>query len=193
MLSNLWTPGSQLQERMVPTCWNQCLPILEPRVPSLNNSWLPNLGTNASQFWKHGFPVWRTARSQTLEPTLQSWNLRFLVLQTNGSQTLEPMIPNLGTRVPSSRNAWFPQVGTNASQSWNHGFPVWRTAASQTLEPMLPSLGTMVSSLKNCLFANLGTNASILVPSSPNERFPNPGTNDPQSWSLGFPILGTSN
>jgi hypothetical protein len=145
MLSNLGTPGSQLQERMVPACWNQCL--LEPRVPSLKNSWLPNLGTNASQFWNHGFPVWRTARSQTLELTLQSWNLRFLVLQTNGSQTLEPMIPNLGTpgfqleermdptcwnqclpilepRVPSLKNCCFPNLGSNASQSWNHGFPV---------------------------------------------------------------------
>jgi hypothetical protein len=164
------TTGSQFEELLAPKPWNQCFPILEPRVSSLENCSFPNLGTNAS--------------------------------------ILEP-------QVPSSPNERFPNLGTNDPQSRNPGFPARGTHGSHMLEPMPPNLGTTgsqleelllpkpwnqcfpvlepwVSSLKNCLFPNLGTNASILVPSSPNERFPNPGTNDPQSWSLGFPILGTS-
>ena len=83
--------------------------------------------------------------------------------------------PILETRVPSLKNCWFPNLGTNgASQSWNLGF-----SGSQTFEPMLPNVGTSGSQFYK-----------LTVPKPWKPMFPNLGTNVSRSWNLGF--LGAS-
>ena len=115
MIPNLGTTRSELEKLAVPRRWNQCFPILEPRVPSSRNKQLPyfwSVGTHGFQFWNHGFPVWRTAASQTLEPILPN-------LETTGSQFEELLVPKPGNlcfpilepRVSSLRNYWFLNLG----------------------------------------------------------------------------------
>ena len=114
MCPNLKTTGSAFEELLVPQYSKQCFTILEPRVPnskelnqrsqileprvpSSRNAWFPHVGTNASQSWNHGFPIWRTPGSQTLDPMLPNFG-------TTGFQFEELLVPkpwnqrfNLGT------------------------------------------------------------------------------------------------
>ena len=165
------TTGSQFEELLAPKPWNQCFPILEPRVSSLENCSFPNLGTNASILEPQvpSSPNERFPNLGTNDP--QSRNPGFPARGTHGSHMLEPMPPNLGTTGSQLEELLLPKP-------WNQCFPV--------LEPW-------VSSLKNCLFPNLGTNASILVVLQTNgsqtlePMIPNLGASGSQFWELAVP------
>ena len=104
-------------------------------------------------------------------------------------------VPILEPRSPSSRNCYFPSVGTNASQSWSHGLPVLGASGSQTLEPTLPNFGTVCFRFKK-----------LLTPKDSNQCVPNlelygpiRGTAGLQrlepifpSWNHGFQVPGSA-
>ena len=215
MLPNLGTKGSQLEEPLVPKCWNQCFPILEPRFPVRGGAGsqtfkpiLPNLGTtgswwpakvvtNASQSWNHRFPVRGGASSQTFEPILPNLGTTgsWLEQLTMARKSCNQCFPILEPRVPSSRKCWFPNAWINASQPWNHGFPARGTAG-------FPSIRTNASQPWNHRFSVLGTSDSkswnqsfpIMeprVPSSNRWWSEKVVTNASQSWNHGFPARGT--
>ena len=161
----------------VPKHWNQCFPILEPRIPSFRNLAAPT-------HWNRSFPI--------LEPRVQnSRNLRILNIRTDASQSW-----NRGFPILDSRNWRFQNIGTDASQSWYHGFPILGTRGSQKLEPMLPEhwfrvRGTDGSKRWNPCFP-IFEPEELLVPKGSNQCFPilDPvlGTGS-SHW---FQVLGTT-
>ena len=119
------------------------------------NCWFPNVGTNASQSHKHGFPIRGSASSPAFEPMLpnlgtyasQSWNHGFPARGTDG--------PNVGTNAPQAWNYVFRVLGiAGCFQAWNHGFRVPETVYLTCKNYIhVFRAGSYVSQLDMCLIS----------------------------------------